>query len=229
MRVVSFDSSTTCTGVVVAEIENKNLNIVSLKTSAIRPEKFDVLDLGYLGKKRKVVINHSKTTTSTTAWLVSVDEKINMTEKRKRDTRVRLADEAYRRYYMAVGINEVLVAHTDVVLMEENMGFRSQTVTRKLAEISGIIQGAAAARKLVVSKINVHTARATLDIVNESLVFAQGKDPAWLRNCDLTKEVVKYLMLKKYDSYNLFEDMTTDETDALLIFDTWYTSYKERR
>lgn len=218
MLITAFDLSTTCTGVTIARLEDGVL--ASLKTQAIIPPGFDTTALGYLPTKRQVKPKSGK---PFQAWVTKAGEVISKTEQARRNTEVRITMERERIGFMAISIADILRSEPDVVLMEANMAFRSMQVTRQEGEMSGVLQGIAAQYHTKVEKINVHSARSKLCIGTEMVNFARGKNPVWLKSIDLTKETVKYLMLKKYGGkYNLRSDMTTDESDSLLIFDYWY-------
>ena len=213
--VLAIDASTTCTGCAIAVIEVDVL--MKLSTSAIIPPEFDPTLFCFLPTKRSTAVGKNRKA----AWIKFAGERLTVTEDKKRCLEVKMADERHRRGYMASRLN-MLIHSVDLILMEGNMSFRSMSVTRMLGEIAGIIQGLGAAHGKVVEKINVHTARAELDITRASIILAsKGYSEKWLRQADLTKESIKVLMLSKYSVYGLNENMTTDESDALLILDTW--------
>lgn len=221
IKVISFDLSTTCTGVVIALLDNLG-NIKTIETKAIIPTKIDPTKFGFLKNRLKV------NTKDFSSYLKYRDEIVTKTEKRKRDIFIKKESE---KLILSSLSNEILNlfkdSPPDIVLMEANMSFRSIDVTRKLAEISGALQSLCVAGTIPILKINLHSARGLWDLSKESIEYARGITEKELKRIDLTKETLKALMLKEYKDYKLNENMTTDESDALVIFNYWYKSYRE--
>lgn len=217
MKIAAFDLSTTCTGCTLATMTGKV--ITTLTTTPIIGQNLKPEELGFLHTKRKVVTKKGEVLT---AYVVTKDEVISKTEKEQRDSMVRMASEKKRLRSMAKGIDDIILSFgPDIILMEANMMFRSMNATKQLSEVAGILVGLACAHNVDVVKINVATARSRYNVSSAMIKLASERDESWLKKVDLTKETIKYLMLQEYGDHELNSNMTTDESDSLLIFDAW--------
>jgi hypothetical protein len=215
--VMSFDLSTTCTGVAVAT--TKNRVVQQLCTLAIQPEGINPVDLGFLPRRVKIFPKKGR---AFNAYIRHTGEIISKTEKERRDSLVRKASEETRLHTTSKEISRYFKEfQPSVILMEANMSFRSMEVTRKLAEVAGALQALAAANDIPIHKINVHTARARYDIYGAMEKLARTLTPEQKKRVDMTKETVKFILFNKYIGYGLNTHMTTDESDALLLLDYW--------
>lgn len=229
MIVLSFDLSTSCTGVTESRIEQDD--ILNMCTYAIIPPKFNPITLGFLKDRKPVATKNFK------AYLHNKEEVVTLKEKKARDVAVGRASEEHYTEYITQSITGAILravanyGHVDLVLMEENMAFRSMDVTRKLGEISGILQALAISNNIPIVKVNVHKARGYLQIEKEMSAFASTLPEKVLASSkfDLTKETLKYLMLERYKRYNLSPTMTTDESDSLVIFTYWYDVLRKEK
>lgn len=213
--IAAFDLSTTCTGVAIASLENNYLK--HLVTTPIIPSELLPSDLGYLSQKQKVTTKKGEVLR---AYVTSKTEVISKTEKKRRDSAVRKAREEHRLKATREELHRILRQfEPNLILMEQNMAFRSMDVTRALAEIAGSLQAFATAQDIEVVKINVHTARSKWDVYNKASDLAKRYTPAELKKMDIVKETVKFLLLEKYGHYPINHKMTTDESDALLLLD----------
>jgi len=215
--ILSFDLSSTCTGVAIAELRKNKL--VSLDTLAIKPPALDPRTLGFLPKKGKGKLRDG---TLITSYLTSKNEVLSKAEKKKRDFIVKSASEKARLEYTILRLKKLIDHFTPfIIIMEANMAFRSMEVTRILAEVAGALQALAATLNIRLVKLNVHVVRGKWDLYGETKKFVKTITPAQAAKMDLTKEVLKHLMLNKYARFNLRGNMTTDESDALVLLDYW--------
>ena len=216
MVIAAFDLSTTCSGVAIAEVVNGEIK--SLRTLAIAPENVNPEILGFLRTKR-TVLTPSKA--SVFSYVRTKGEIVTKQTKKARDLLYKQVNEDNRVSVMALGINSVMLQEKpDLVLMEANMSFRSMDVTRKLAEIAGVLMSLTITNGIPLIKINVNHARQFYDPTKLLGKFCLARTPQELKAMkDVTKEAFKDMLLTKYQGYDLDCTMTTDESDALVILD----------
>lgn len=221
-KIVAFDLSTSCTGVSVGTIRNSTLT--SITTQAIIPQNIKPSTLGYLNTKKIITTKKGE---QLRAYLVTKDEIITKTEKERRDREVKKASEEARITFTTTEIQQLLkTVRPDLILMEANMSFRNMDVTRKLAEVSGVLTASAISAHIPLEKVNVHTARSLWNLSKESSLYAKTLPISKLKTIDLTKETLKHLVLKAFAAYNLEGNITLDESDALVLLHWWLKEHR---
>ncbi len=189
----------------------------------IKPSNINPETLGFLKTKQRVETKGGLIS----AYVKDKSEIISRTEKKRRDTMVRTANERFRFQELVREMYSLLLKEKPkYILMEANMAFRNIDVTRKLAEVAGALQALATILHIPLIHLNVHTVRANWDLGKEMVKFASKFTPKQLKSMDLTKETLKSLLLKKYHSYKLNSKMTTDESDSLVLLDHWLLNNK---
>lgn len=217
--VLAFDQSTTNTGYTIAHIDRADNSIVFLTTGTIRPPKTSPKDLGFL--KQKGTFENSKGK-KYTSLLRARYEEVPYTEAMVRNRLYKHYNERTRYNYIVQGIiNLIDETAPHIVVLEQNMAFRNQDITRMLAEIASAIKTIGLAKNIPVEMINVHHARVKWKLLENMPRYAATHNVA--RTIDITKDTLKWLVLQKYPTFGLSEDMTLDESDSLIIFDDWYT------
>ncbi len=218
MIILSFDLSTTQTGAAIAAVQNNNL--VAVTTTAIKPTNPSPADFGFLKTKQKTKTKSGATVLS---YVKHRGEIITKKERDKRNYLVRKLAEESRLATTVTEIHKLIEAHRpSLILMEANMAFRNMDTTRQLAEVAGALQAIATTKSIPLEKINVATARSHWNISKECIIFSKTPSSDRLRKVnDLTKETLKYLVLDVFSGYKLDKDMSTDESDALVLLYHW--------
>lgn len=221
--VMAFDLSTTCTGVVIAYFDGKDL--IHLETTNVIPKDISPTKAGFLKAKQKTT---TKTGETITSYVKYKGEKVSKTEKKRRDVLMKKLSEEHRLITTASGVRELIQKYNPtLILMEANMAFRNMDTTKKLAEVAGALQALAVATGVPLEKINVATARSHWNISKECIEYAKTLTPKELARMDLTKETLKNIMINTFKGYKLNKDMTTDESDALVLLYHWMTTQEK--
>lgn len=215
--IMAFDLSTTCTGVVLATFDGDTL--LELSTRSISPSNISPTSMGYLKTKQKTKTKRGEDIFS---YVVRKGEIVSKTEKKRRDILIKRLSEENRLLETAKAARSLVVDnHPTLILMEANMAFRNIDVTRQLAEVAGVLQAISEAENIPLEKIQVATARAHWNLSKECTTYARTLTERELRSIDLTKETLKNIMLGTFSGYKLNKDMTTDESDALVLLHHW--------
>lgn len=218
--VMTFDLSTTCTGVVIAVFDGATLT--NLSTVSIVPSSIDPASVGYLKNRQKT---KTKKGESINSYVTHKGEIVSKTEKKRRDVIIKRLSEENRLAETTHAIRSLIKDNKPVIiLMEANMAFRNMDTTRKLAEVAGVLQAIALAEGIKLEKINVATARAHWNLSRECIKFARNLTEEELQKIDLTKETLKRLMLDIFSGYKLNREMSTDESDALVLLNHWMST-----
>lgn len=214
MLVMSFDLSTTCTGVAIVRLENNSPT--SVITRAIIPVDPVPTELGFLLSKKKF----DKRGIKYSAFVKSMLENVSFTEKKCRDRTYRHLTSKRRLETILVEIDTLVKAYKpDLILYERNMIFGGKLTIEQLAKVAGTLLGIAQANGIRILEYDVNKVRASYDVISLVKSYVKGKSVRELRKVkDMTKVVLRELMCKKYA---IKEHITTDESDALLIFDYW--------
>lgn len=217
-NVLAFDLSTTQTGVAIAALNDNTL--VELITVAITPRNPSPTDLGFLKNKQKTT---TKTGIPLQTYVKYKGEKLSKAEGSRRNVLVKRSAEEARLNTTTREINKLVeIYKPTLVLMEANMAFRNMNTTRQLAEVAGCLQAIATTQNIPLEKINVATARSHWNLSKECIAFSRRLETSELAAIkDLTKETLKYLMIQVFDGYKLNKDMSTDESDALVLLHHW--------
>lgn len=218
MHLLTFDLSTTQTGVAIAVVENNVLT--ALATTAITPKNPSPADFGFLKTKQKT---KNKSGAQVLSYVKHKGEVVTKAEKDRRNYLIRKVAEESRLATTVTEIHSLVEIHNPAfILMEANMAFRNIDTTRQLAEVAGALQAIATTKNIPLEKINVATARAHWNLSRECIKFSKTLNPDALKQVkDLTKETLKYLMLEVFNGYKLDRTMSTDESDALVLLYHW--------
>lgn len=224
MKILSFDLSTTCTGVVGAELNNDKITFI--KTFSIVP-KIDreavILKLGYLPSKRRI---HLKSGTTIQSYVRPQNDHVTKTEKKKRDVEVRNATNSAIKQEMSIGLNQTISSfNPDLILVERNESFKGVLTTKLLAEARGILEGAA--KEVPIKSYNVISVRSHLDLATLVQQYVDSlADASQLSGMThITKYAIKHYLEKKYK----INCNNTDESDALAVFDYYYETEVKKK
>lgn len=214
MKVLAFDLSSVCTGVTFADIKDKK--IIFLKTFSIKPniKKADVVkELGFVHSEKV-------STTSIRAWVKEPGEIVSRTEKKKRDVEIRNAYNSKIKKVISLEIKKVIDnLCPDLILVERNESFNGILTTKFLAEIRGILEGAATEQPII--QYSVSEIRKIFNLADMTMNYVKRMTPEQMRGKkDITKHVLKDFLENKYN----ITCANTDESDSLAVFDHYYES-----
>lgn len=218
MRVVALDSSSTCTGVVVADI--KRNKIVKIGSCPIIPEKFDISSLGYRKTKKKM---KSEDGTEYSSYIKPEESHVSAIEAKKRNVHVRHEKNSHKMKNIGAQLDNIIkYLKPDLIVIEKNKTFNSILTTALLAEVMGLVEGVASANGIAIKKYTVEQVRKNINCAKITSEFAKTRTPAELSNMsDVTKESIKDYMMQLYQGKG-FEPGTLDESDACLVFHYWF-------
>lgn len=216
MKVMAFDLSSRCIGVVCAEIDARD-NIKNILSCPIVPKKFDATLLGFKKSKVKFILSDGS---SISAWGKEGETSISKAEKKKRDSQVR----AQRDVYVLREISETIGMlieniQPDLVLVEKNEIFNGILTSVLLGKVMGVLHGVCGSRGVPIEEYRVQSVRKPYNVMKLTMDFVSGKNPEELsRIPDISKRVIREMLSLRYPSISF---QTDDESDACLVFDYW--------
>ena len=212
MKVLSFDLSSVSTGITFADI--KDGKIIFIKTFSIVPKVSkteSAKDLGFLTSEKNEKTNIR-------SWVKFKGEVVSATEKKKRDVAVRNECNAKIKKHIASEITEIINGvQPDLILVERNESFNGVLTTKFLAEIRGILEGAAVKQPII--QYSVSEIRKKFDLAKMTKEYVAKLLPKELKGKkDITKCVLKDYLEQKYNVVC----SNTDESDSLAVFDHYF-------
>ena len=218
MRVMAIDSSSACTGVVIAEIDGSKL--IKVGSAPVIPQKFDVSSLGYMKTKKEYV---NKKGTKYKAYTMPGETYVVEAIAKKRNVQVRHEQNNFKIKNIGAQLDMIIKnIQPDIVVIEKNKTFNSVLTSALLAEVMGLVEGVAAANNIPLYKYTVEEVRKSINSARLVKLFAMQKTAEELASCkDVTKEAIQDYMMSEYARYG-FKPATLDESDACLIFHYWY-------
>lgn len=214
MRIMAIDSSSVCSGIVLADTL-KDGSVLKVGSAPIIPSKFDVTALGYLKTKKKMPNGFL-------SYVRNKDETVSKTEAKKRNVEVRHKQNNHKAKDIGSQLS-YLIEHTkpDLVLIERNRIFNSQLTSVLLGEVMGIVEGVCASCGIDLEKFTVEEMRKSINSTKLVKEFSQKKTEQELFSMgDVTKEAIKDYMVEIYGKFG-FNPTTLDESDACLVFHYW--------
>ena len=214
MRIMAIDSSSVCSGIVLADTL-KDGSVLKVGSAPIIPSKFDVTALGYLKTKKKMPNGFL-------SYVRNKDETVSKTEAKKRNVEVRHKQNNHKAKDIGNQLS-YLIKNTkpDLVLIERNRIFNSQLTSVLLGEVMGIVEGVCASCSIDLEKFTVEEMRKSINSTKLVKEFSQKKTEQELFSMgDVTKEAIKDYMVEIYGKYG-FNPSTLDESDACLVFHYW--------
>ena len=220
MRVMAIDSSSVCTGVVIAEINNRRLTKVG--SAPVIPHKFDASSLGYLKTKRRYKNKDGK---EYLAYTMPGETNVSEAVAKKRNVQVRHAQNDFKIRNIGAQLDMIIKnIQPNIIIIEKNKTFNSVLTSSLLAEVMGLVEGVASANNIPLHKFTVEEVRKSINSAKLVKMFASHKTAEELASCkDVTKEAIQDYMLSIYNK-NGFAPSTLDESDACLIFHYWYNN-----
>lgn len=214
MRIMAIDSSSVCSGIVLADTL-KDGSVLKVGSAPIIPSKFDVTTLGYLKTKKKMPNGFL-------SYVRNKDETVSKTEAKKRNVEVRHKQNNHKAKDIGNQLS-YLIKNTkpDLVLIERNRIFNSQLTSVLLGEVMGIVEGVCASCGIDLEKFTVEEMRKSINSTKLVKEFSQKKTEEELASMeDVTKEAIKDYMVEIYGKFG-FNPSTLDESDACLVFHYW--------
>lgn len=215
MRIMAIDSSSVCSGIVLADTLEDG-SVLKVGSAPIIPSKFDVTSLGYLKTKKKMPGGFL-------SYVKNKEETVSKTESKKRNVEVRHKQNNHKAKDIGKQLS-YLIENTkpDLVLIERNRIFNSQLTSVLLGEIMGIVEGVCASYNITLEKFTVDEMRKSIDSTKLVKEFSKKKTEQELISMkDVTKEAIKDYLVNIYNKYG-FNPSTLDESDACLVFHYWF-------
>jgi len=220
IKVVALDLSTTCIGCTFAWVKDKRIKRIVSKS--IRPKRYDPKELGFVNKSRKKI--KTPNGLEINAFLYEGETSISKSEKLKRDVLVRKEKRLCQIESINKQLNKLLEEFSpDLILVEQNMSFRSQTSTKRLGEVAGSLHFYANSKDIPIKEFNLNTLRGSIDLRNIRREFVKRKTVEELKKLkDVTKASIRDYLLSLNRYKTLDKGINLDESDSLLVFDYWY-------
>lgn len=220
MKVMSFDLSTVCIGIIAAKI-NENKDIEKCLSVPVKPPKFEPEKLGYCHSKVSVQTKQGVVMSS----YVKIQEKevkpiiLTKAEKQRRDREVRSQKDIFVLEYIGKAIQEKIQnIEPDLILVEKNAIFNGPLTTVLLAKTMGALLGVAGSMNIPVKEYSVAEARSNFNIGKLVKDFCGDKTPEELERIpDVTKRALRDQMERKYN----IRFLSDDESDACVVFNHW--------
>lgn len=221
MRIMAIDSSSVCSGVVIADIEDDK--IIKVGSAPIIPSKFDVTTLGYLKTKIKMKGDFL-------SYVKDIKESVSKTEAKKRNVEVRHNTNNHKAKDIGSQLSFIIDStKPNLVLIERNRIFNSQLTSVLLGEVMGIVEGVCATHSIELKKYTVEEMRKSINstkLVKEFSLKKTGEELTSMK--DVTKEAIKDYLEGIYGKYG-FKPTTLDESDACLVFHYWFNNKRENK
>lgn len=217
MKVLAFDLSSSCVGVLGAVTDKKEVK--KIKSHPIKPKRFDVSELGFLKTKQKIKSKKSEFP----SYVKYSGEIVSREEKKKRDSLVRHAKNDFVKREIVKEISFLVdKINPDQIIAEKNEIFNGVLTSVLLGEIMGCLEGICGTFDIPLLKIPVQEARKPYNPAKLTRDFAKSSSPEFIRSVDdVTKEAFRWYMEGKYDHLGL-KFQTSDESDACVVFDYWF-------
>lgn len=214
MKILAFDLSTKCIGVVAADVQKNKVQKV-LSTPII-PKAFNPETLGYSKHKKKFVSKKGK---QLSAFLKPGETTISEAEKKRRDREVRGAKDIFILEQIGRELKEkILIVSPDLILVEKNCIFNGILTTVLLAKVMGVLLGVAGSLNIPVEEYAVNEVRSVWNIAKLCKDFSKRHSEEELKKIpDITKRALRKEMEQMYHVTFL----TDDESDACVVFHYW--------
>ncbi len=220
-KVINFDLSTTCIGVLVVGLDSNN-KISLMKSCPIIPVKFCASRLGFMKSKKKLPTKeggHEKVNT----WWIKGEKSVSKALKKQRDIKVREAQNNFYLTNLSSSMAKIIEGiNPDVINVEKNAMFNGILTIELLAKLMGTLIGIAARNNIPLNEYKVPVVRKKHKPAKLVQQFARNHSSDYIASLpDVTKAALRDKMQKKYGKYGLVMQ-TDDEGDACVVFDYWY-------
>lgn len=218
-RILAFDLSSVCIGVVAAKVEDSKLTKVL--SCPIIPPKFSAAELGFLKSKKKVYTS-SKEVKIINSYVYPNETYVSEVNKKKRDVQVRKAKDIFVLDYIGKQLNMLIDSiNPDLIIVEKTEIFNGVLTSVLLAKVFGVLVGAATSKNIKVVEYKVKEVREIIDIVSITKELVSNLTDEEINKIpDMTKRALRMFMEKKYGHLGL-KCSTDDEGDACVILNYW--------
>jgi len=226
MKVIAFDLSTKCIGVVAAEVQENN--VIKIASCPIMPPSFSPSVLGYCKTKKEIISKKGKRYKS----YVKTNEippysNISFAEKQRRDREVRGQKDITILEYIGKRLSEIILTiKPDLIIVEKNCIFNGILTTVLLAKVMGVLIGIAGSVNIPLEEYAVNEVRSLFDMGKLSKEFTKTRSSDVLAKIpDIGKAVLREIMEDKYH----IKFLSDDESDACVVFNYWYEKIKKEK
>ena len=158
MKVLNFDLSTVCIGVLAVAIDPNTKKIKLMKSCPIMPAKFDPSSLGFMKSKKKLPTKNGEEEINT--WCYKGEKTVSKAEKKKRDIRVREEQNKFLLSQISRSIGEIIdTVQPDLINVEKNAMFNGILTIELLAKVMGTLIGIASSKGIPFNEYKVQTVR----------------------------------------------------------------------
>lgn len=220
MKVMSFDLSSKCIGVIACEIDN-NKQIIKMRSCPIIPPKFDPSTLGYMKTKKKLPLKNKEQYVNT--YWKKDEEYITKKEKQNRDREVRYQKDIFVLQNISRTMNKLISAiNPDLVIVEKNEIFNGVLTSVLLGKVMGTLISITGICNIPLEEYKVTEARSIFNIKEILINFKNSHTSEELMAVpDVTKRALREEMESVYGQCGL-KFQTDDESDACVVFHYWY-------
>lgn len=220
MRVLAFDLSSVCVGVVACELDDVTKNPVRVVSCPIIPDKFNTEKLGYKKNKAKIKTKNGEFINS---YIRNGEVEITKQEKKKRDVEVRKYSNLHSLSYISKQIEAIIKnIKPNLVLVEKNKIFNGILTSVLLGKVMGVLVGLTTGKGIELREYEVATVRKDIDTVKCIRELVSGLSEEEINKIpDVTKRALRIYMESKYGEYGL-KCSTDDESDACVVFNYWF-------
>lgn len=220
IKVLAFDLSTACIGIVASVIDDEKKVPVVVKSCPVVPPNFSPAELGYMKSKKKLP---TKSGELLNTYYKQGEISITKQEKKRRDVEVRNASNLYTLDYIGYQLGVIIdTIKPDIIVVEKNEIFNGVLTSVLLGKVMGVLVGIASSKGIKVKEFKVKKVRELFDIAKETVKYTSTLSESELRKIpDMTKRVLRNLMEEKYGIYGL-KCKTDDEGDAAVVFNYWF-------
>lgn len=218
-KVLAFDLSSVCIGVIAAKVESNEATKVL--SCPIIPPKFSASTLGYLNSKKKVKTSPNSIK-EVNSYVLPGEKYVSESNKKKRDVEVRKAKDIYVLDYIGKQLNILIDSiEPDIILVEKTEIFNGVLTSVLLAKVFGVLVGAATSKGIKVEEHKVKEVRKVINLLKITKELVSPLSEEEIRKIpDITKRALRVFMEKKYGHLGL-KCSTDDEGDACVVFNYW--------
>jgi hypothetical protein len=223
MIVMSFDLSSSCIGLVVAEIKPSG-KISKMRSCPIIPQPFSAETLGYMKSKKKVELRDGN---SIMSYMRPGESKISKAEKKRRDMEVRASKNIAVLQNISRTMNDLVSSiRPDLIIVEKNEIFNGVLTSVLLGEVMGTLVSISGIHSIPLNEFRVSQVRTVFNISELIKALKSRYSEDFIEHLpDVTKRAIRDHLADVYkDTGVTFQ--TDDESDACAVFHYWYTKIR---
>jgi hypothetical protein len=222
MKIMAFDLSTSCVGVVTADIDDNTKQIKKALSCPIIPRKFSPEVLGYLKSKKKL---STKSGEILNTYARPGEVQISKAEKERRDREVRGKKDIWVLEDISATMGKLInTIKPNLILVEKNVaGYNGMLTIVLLAKVMGTLLGISGMLGIPVEEYAVNKVRSVFNISQLIRDFTANKTAQELQQIpDITKRALRVEMERRYGKYGI-KFQTDDESDGAVVLNYWFT------